>query len=126
MNDEPVNTQVNTPEPRNILDRAKDEVTAWFGDADAAGRRQRDLAVGDHSGKGPDSHLDPDARIIDDISKRLTADVEVAATRIEVAARDGAVTLNGQVTTTAGRHRAEELASSVAGVSQVENRLLVA
>lgn len=126
MNDEPLNTTASTPEPRNILERAKDEVTAWFGDADAAGRRQRDLAVGDHSGKGPESHLDPDARIVDDISKRLTGDAEIDATRIEVAAHDGAVTLNGQVTTSAARHRAEELASSVAGVSQVENRLLVA
>ena len=114
-------------EPRDLLERAKDEVAAWFGDPKAASRRQQDLAVGDHSGEGPANyHADPDARIVDEINNRLTDHSGIDASRIEVASTSGAVTLNGQVTTSAQRHQAEELAHSVAGVSQVENRLQVA
>jgi osmotically-inducible protein OsmY len=36
------------------------------------------------------------------------------------------VTLNGQVTTSAQRAKAEDVAHAVAGVTQVENRLIVA
>jgi osmotically-inducible protein OsmY len=122
MSDEPHKTD----EPRPLVQRAKDEVASWFGDASAASRRQRDEAVGDHSGKGPESHLDPDARIVDEISQRLRADPEIDASRVEVASHSGAVTLSGQVTTSAHRAHAEEVAHAVAGVTQVENRLLVA
>jgi osmotically-inducible protein OsmY len=113
-------------EPRPVLERARDEVASWFGDSDAASRRQRDQAVGDHSGKGPQGDLDPDARIVDEVSQRLRADPDIDASRVEVASHSGAVTLNGQVTTSAHRAHAEALAHAVAGVSQVENRLLVA
>jgi osmotically-inducible protein OsmY len=112
-------------EQRPLAERAKDEVASWFGDPAAASRRQRDDAVGDHSGKGPESHLDPDARIVDEVSRKLTDDPAVDGTRIEVAAHDGVVVLNGQVTTSAHRAHAEELAHTVAGVTQVENRLQV-
>ena len=113
-------------QPRDFLHRAKDELSSWFGDADAAGRRQRDLATGDHSGQGPQSDLDPDARIVDDLSRRMTDDPELDASRIEVASASGKVTLLGEVRTSAQRSHAEELAHVVAGVSQVENRLQVA
>lgn len=116
----------NTDEPRPLVERAKDEVASWFGDANAASRRQRDEAVGDHTGKGPQSDLDPDARIVDDISQRLKDDADIDASRVEVASHSGAVTLNGQVTTSAQRAKAEEVAHAVAGVTQVENRLVVA
>jgi osmotically-inducible protein OsmY len=124
MDDKPLET---TDKPRDLLERAKDEVSAWFGNPGAASRRQQDLAVGDHTGQGPaDFHADPDARIVDEISVRLTADASLDATHIEVASASGAVTLIGHVTTSAQRHQAEELAHSVAGVSQVENRLQIA
>jgi osmotically-inducible protein OsmY len=122
MSDQPHNTD----ESRPLVERAKDEVASWFGDANAASRRQRDEAVGDHSGKGPQSDLDPDARIVDDISQRLRDDADIDASRVEVASHSGAVTLNGQVTTSAQRAKAEDVAHAVAGVTQVENRLLVA
>ena len=118
--------RIEQAEQRPLADRVKDELSAWFGNAEAASRRQRDTAVGDQTGKGPESHLDPDARIVDEVSKRLSADAVIDASKIEVAARDGAVTLNGEVATSACRERAEEVARAVAGVSQVENRLLVA
>jgi osmotically-inducible protein OsmY len=128
MSDEPHITNPEprkTDEPRPLGERAKDEVASWFGDADAASRRQRDQAAGDHSGQGPERHLDPDERIVDDVRRRLTDDPAIDASRIEVASHDGAVTLNGEVTTSAHRAQAEDVAHQVAGVSQVENRLQV-
>jgi osmotically-inducible protein OsmY len=113
-------------EPRPLVERTKDEIAAWFGDAEAAARRQRDSAAGDHAGKGPDRHLDADARIVDELSHQLTDDPAIDATRIEVAAHDGAVTLEGEVATLNARAHAEEVAHGVAGVTQVENHLLVA
>lgn len=114
------------PERRSLWNRATDEVAALFGDAKAAGRRQRDSAAGDHSGQGPKSDLDPDARIVNSLSQRLTADAGLDASKIEIAAVDGVVTLNGSVTTSAEKRQAEDLAAATAGVSQVHNRLLVA
>lgn len=115
-----------TEAPRSLLERAKDEVQSWFGDAAAAGRRQREQAMGDHTGKGPANDLDPDARIVADVSQRLTDDTDLDASRIEVASRDGLVTLSGEVSTAAQRAGAEALAGAIAGVHQVENRLRVA
>jgi osmotically-inducible protein OsmY len=127
QSDRPPEEGAPAAESRDLLDRAKDEVAAWFGDPKAASRRQQDLAVGDHSGEGPASyHADPDERIVDEINHRLTDHAGIDASRVEVASSAGAVTLNGQVTTSAQRHEAEELAHSVAGVSQVDNRLQVA
>jgi osmotically-inducible protein OsmY len=113
-------------EGRSWWNRASDEVSSWFGNPGALSRRQRDQAVGDHRGEGPQSDLDPDARIVDDVSKRLTEDAQINASKVEVVARAGEVTLNGTVTTSAERARAEELAAAVAGVNQVQNKLLVA
>lgn len=112
--------------PRSLMERTKDEVQAWFGDADAAARRQRDQAVGDHSGKGPESDLDPDARIIAEVSQRLTDHPDIDASRVKVASRDGLVTLTGEAPTADHRAQAEKLAGAVAGVHLVENRLQVA
>jgi osmotically-inducible protein OsmY len=114
-----------TDAPRSLLERTKDEVQAWFGDAEAAGRRQRDQAMGDHTGKGPASSLDPDARIIADVTQRLTDDADLDASRVDVDSHDGLVTLKGDVSTSAQRAHAEEVAVAVAGVHQVENRLQV-
>lgn len=131
MNGKPAATPTDNPrgapeDQRPLVERTKDEIAAWFGDADAASRRQRDSAAGDHTGKGPDSHLDADARIVDEISHRLTDDPAIDATRVAVNANDGAVTLDGEVSTSDARVHAEELATKVAGVNRVDNRLLVA
>lgn len=129
MTDEPRKTSEppTTDQPRDLLERAKDEVAAWFGNPEAASRRQQDQAVGDHAGKGPeDQNADPDARIVHQVSDRLTDDSAIDASRIQVTSAAGAVTLAGEVTTSAQRFHAEELAHGVPGVIQVENRLLVA
>jgi osmotically-inducible protein OsmY len=113
-------------EPRTWLSKASDEVAAWFGNPGALSRRQRDKAVGDHTGQGPASQLDGDARIVDDINRRLTDDPGLNASRINVVSASGAVTLNGSVSTSDERRRAEDLAGAVAGVDRVQNKLIVA
>lgn len=113
-------------EPRSWWDRTSDEVASWFGDTGAMRRRQRDEAVGDHTGVGPKTTVDPDRVISDEVCKRLTDDRLLDASRIEVACLGGVVGLTGEVTTTADRARAEHLAGAVQGVIEVENRLAVA
>jgi len=113
-------------EPRSRLERAADEVASWFGDADAAGRRQRDSAAGDHTGQGPAVKVGTDEQIRDELIHQLTADPRLDASKVKVAVLAGAVTLEGSVTTGAERSRAEDVAVAIPGVSQVNNRLLVA
>lgn len=113
-------------EPRSWLERTSDEVASWFGNVDAMRRRQRDEAVGDHRGLGPQSSINADTRIVDEISRHLTADPLLDASRMAVLCEEGVVTLNGDVTTSADRSRAEHLAAAVSGVAEVRNNLLVA
>ena len=113
-------------EPRSWLERTSDEVASWFGNVDAMRRRQRDEAVGDHRGLGPKNKIDDDARIVDEVSRHMTADVLLDASRVVVLCEAGVVTLNGDVTTGADRMRAEHLAAAVSGVAEVRNNLLVA
>lgn len=112
-------------EPRSWWARTSDEVAAWFGNTDALRRRQRDEAVGDHRGKGPASTIDEDERIVAEVSRQLTNDARLDASRIAVACKDRAVMLTGEVTTSADMARAESIAGACAGVDSVESRLLV-
>ncbi len=113
-------------ERRSWMDRTRDEVASWLGNVDALRRRQRDETVGDHTGQGPSTAIDVDARIVDEISRRMTEDSALDASRVRVSCTDGVVRLNGEVTTTADRGRAEHLAAAVGGVREVRNDLLVA
>jgi osmotically-inducible protein OsmY len=113
-------------EPRSWWNRTADEVSSWFGNTDAMRRRQRDEAVGDHAGKGPNTEITADTRIVDDVSRHLTADSALDASRMEVLCSAGVVTLNGEVITAADRSHAEHLAAAVSGVTSVQNNLLVA
>jgi osmotically-inducible protein OsmY len=113
-------------EPRSWWDRTADEVAAWFGDVDAMRRRKRDEAVGDHTGQGPASGLNEDARIVGAISRRMTNDSALDASRVVVRCHDGVVTLSGEVTTSADQAHAEHLAAAAPGVAGVRNELIVA
>jgi hypothetical protein len=81
--------------------------------------------AGGHRGKGPRGYRRSDARIVEDVSDRLTEDPHVDATEIQVEARDGEVTLTGTVDSRAARRRAEDIADSVSGVTYVMNNLRV-
>jgi len=117
--------QQRPAEERTWWNRARDEVSSWFGDTSALARRQRDEAVGDHSGQGPMQDGDEDARILFDVNRALTDEATIDASRIRTAVRAGVVTLEGTVITSADRKRAEDLVLVVRGVTHVSNKLLV-
>jgi osmotically-inducible protein OsmY len=109
---------------RGWFDRARDEVSAWMGDHDAQRRREHDAAVrADHRGRGPKGYRRSDERIREDVSDRLTDDGWLDASAIEVAVKDGEVTLSGTVHARDDKRRAELLAESVSGVDNVQNNL---
>ena len=111
---------------RDWWDRAADEVASWFGDDDAERRRRRDKAVGPHKGKGPKNYKRSDDRIKDDINERLSDDTYIDASDIEVTVSNGVVVLSGTVESKHIKRRAEDIADTVSGVTNVENHLHVA
>jgi osmotically-inducible protein OsmY len=111
-------------EQRPIVARATDEVAAWFGNVDALGRRQRDEAVGDHAGKGPAGDTAADARLLAEVTDRLTQDAKLDASGIRVDVMAGSVTLSGSVLTAADKLAAGKDAESV-GAGHVTNNLIV-
>ncbi|WP_408587354.1 BON domain-containing protein [Novosphingobium sp.] len=109
---------------RGFLDRAADEVMSWWGDEDAARRREQDHRE-DHRGRGPADYTRSDERIREDANDRLTDDWRVDARRISVAVEHGDVTLSGTVATRQDKHRAEECVERISGVRHVQNNLRV-
>ena len=106
---------------RDFWDRASDEVSSWFGDEDAARRRERDQ----HRGKGPRNYTRSDERIREDVNDRLTDDGAIDASDVTVGVSGREVTLDGEVGTRAEKRRAEDVADMVAGVNHVQNNLRV-
>lgn len=111
-------------EERNWWDRTTDEVSSWFGDEEAEGRRERDRQM-NYRGKGPKNYNRSDDRIKEDVNDRLSDDPFIDATEIEVTVQNAEVTLVGMVSDRSEKRRAEDLAESVSGVKNVENRLRV-
>ena len=109
------------PDQRDWAERAGDEVRSWFGDEEAARRREAD-----HSGRGPKNYTRSDDRIREDVCDRLTHDAMVDASEIEVSVDGREVTLNGKVDSRAAKRRAEDCADSVSSVGHVQNNLRVA
>jgi osmotically-inducible protein OsmY len=105
---------------RGFLERASDEVMSWFGDEDAARRREMD-----HRGLGPSDYTRSDERIREDANDRLTDDWRVDARQISVAVQDGEVTLNGKVPSRDAKRRAEDCVECISGVKHVQNNLRV-
>jgi len=105
---------------RGFWDRASDEVASWFGDDDAARRREQD-----HRGHGPKDYVRSNERIRDDANDKLTDDWRVDASNITVSVKDGEVTLNGSVTSREAKRRAEDVVDDISGVKHVQNNLRV-
>lgn len=76
-----------------------------------------------HAGRGPRNYRRPDERIQEDVNDLLTADPSLDASGIAVSVSGGEVTLAGTVPSRRCRHRAEDLADSVPGVTHVQNNL---
>lgn len=111
-------------EDRGWWDRASDEVASWFGDEDATRRRRMDQQREEYRGRGPKNYRRSDERIKEDINDRLSEGY-LDASDIEVTVASTEVTLTGTVNSRADKRRAEAVAESVTGVTNVENRLRV-
>jgi osmotically-inducible protein OsmY len=107
---------------RSWWDRTRDEVSSWFGDEDAERRRERDERM-NFRGRGPKNYTRSDERIKEDVNDRLSDDPFVDASEVEVTVNNGDVTLTGTVNGRSDKRRAEDLAESVSGVKNVENRI---
>ncbi len=114
-----------TEEGRGWWDRASDEVASWFGDEEAERRRRMDEQRAHRRGRGPKGYRRSDERIKEDVNDRLSDDYYIDASDIEVSVQNQEVTLTGTVNNRNDKRRAEDLAESVSGVSNVENRLRV-
>lgn len=107
-------------EQRGFFERAGDEIASWFGDEDAARRREMD-----HRGRGPSDYTRSDERIREDVNDRLTDDPSVDASSISVTVSGCEVTLDGTVKDRWAKRRAEDVAERVSGVKHVQNNLRV-
>lgn len=62
-------------------------------------------------------------RIANDVAALLASSKTLEGERIDIDVEDGAVVLRGRLPTTAARREAELIASSVRGVTEVDNRI---
>lgn len=112
------------PDERGFFDRASDEVMSWFGDDDAARRREMDQRV-DYRGKGPAGYTRSKERILEDANERLMHDSSLDASKITVSCKDNEITLDGTVDSRSAKRRAEDIVDNVSGVKHVQNNLRV-
>lgn len=115
---------------RGWWDKTSDEISSWFGDDEAARRREMDMRQSgggqtNYRGKGPKNYRRSDERIRDDINDRLTDYPYLDASDIEVEVNNGEVTLTGTVESRYAKRMAEDIAEDISGVTHVENRLRV-
>ncbi|WP_121116145.1 BON domain-containing protein [Croceibacterium ferulae] len=105
---------------RGFFDKAGDTVASWFGDDDAARRREQD-----HRGSGPANYTRSDQRILEDVCDTITHDRDVDGRQIQVTVQDGEVTLDGTVTSRQQKRHAEDLTHDLSGVKHVQNNLRI-
>ena len=105
---------------RGFFAKSRDEIASWFGDEDAAHRREMD-----HRGRGPSGYTRLDERIREDVCDRLTEDWAVDASDISVSVASGEVTLEGHVDSRQAKRRAEDCVERISGVGHVQNNLRV-
>jgi len=94
-------------------------------DAERGGGRDDRPLSGSHRGRGPKGYQRSDERIHEDVCERLMEDRFIDASNIEVEVKGREVTLSGTVASRGLKHRAEDLAQMVSGVTHVQNNLRV-
>lgn len=88
-----------------------------------ASQNQGEWQRGEQRGKGPKGYTRSDERIREDVCDRLSDDDELDASEITVTVKGGEVTLEGSVSDRHAKQRAEDLAETVSGVRDVDNKL---
>ncbi len=104
-----------TPDERDEVERRRG--LQW-------GQRSSGTA-GPYRGMGPRSYVRSDQQIYEDVCERMTQDGDLDARDIEVAVKNGEVTLNGEVPDRRAKRLAEDISDSVSGVQDVHNRLQI-
>jgi len=95
------------------------EVSSWFTGEEGDDRGES------YRGRGPRGYTRSDDRIKEDINDRLTDHYAIDASDVDVEVNGREVVLTGTVNSRHQKRLAEDLAESVSGVSNVENRLRV-
>jgi osmotically-inducible protein OsmY len=122
----PASSRINVPDQRT-----QDRRGAYSSDFGYQGSEQdyrgshTERLTGGHKGKGPRGYHRSDERIWEDVNDQLSDDAYVDASGIEVNIENGTVILNGHVQDRKAKRRAEEIAESIRGVTNVENRLRI-
>lgn len=80
---------------------------------------------GPYSGMGPRGYRPSDERIKDNLCEIFTRHGKIDARGVDIQVQDGNVTLAGEVNRKLEKYLAEEIASSISGVNEVDNRLRV-
>jgi osmotically-inducible protein OsmY len=81
--------------------------------------------TGPHRGKGPLGYQRSDERIREAVCEALADDDQIDASQIDVAVKDGEVTLSGTVDNRRVKREAEDCVSTVSGVRDVQIQLRV-
>jgi osmotically-inducible protein OsmY len=79
-----------------------------------------------YRGRGPKNYQRSDDRIREDVCERLEMDDYVDASDLEVSVNGGTVVLSGSINERNAKRRAADIAESVSGVRDVENRIRIA
>lgn len=109
------------PRDHDPRDRDRDPRTGRLGPLEG----RTTPRTGPHAGRGPRNYRRPDARIHEDLCERITADPWLDARDIEVEVTEARVVLRGAVPDRAMKHRAEDLADGIFGVTDVDNQIRV-
>ena len=86
----------------------------------------RESSRGRFTGRGPKGYVRSDERILEDVNERLEEHGDLDPSDIAVSVSRGEITLEGSVTDRWSKRLAEDLAHSVSGVRDVQNRLGIA
>ena len=78
-----------------------------------------------HKGKGPKNYQRSEERIREDVCDRLSDDYVIDASDIDIKVNGSDVILTGTVNSRNEKRRAEDIAESVSGVTNVQNQLRV-
>ncbi len=103
----------------------RDGPPAWSDRERGGYWRQYQLNYPHHGGRGPKGYQRSDERMREEICERMTDDPYLDASEIEIDVKQGEVTLGGTVTSREQKRRAEDVADSISGVTDVVNQLRI-
>jgi osmotically-inducible protein OsmY len=104
---------------REWWERMRNKVSGWFGSHKEMNRKY----AGRYGGIGPKNYKRNEQRIYEDVCDLLMENDGIDASDIEVKVEGNYVVLSGTVHTRSEKRRAEDIAASVQGVWDVENRI---